>query len=180
MLARLGIRRRWGRVVAITLLVGVVGGLVLSTVAGARRTESALARFNASSRAGDVELFVGEPTPSQLSEFAGVEGIDSFARLRGVALTVPSAPSLQAIAGAVDTRFGSVVDRPRVVAGRAADATAADEVTVGEALAAQVHLKVGDHLDAVSYTPEQVTMLLRGGFTGQPVPEGPRPRLRIV
>src|SRR5437764_14031486 len=100
MLAGLGVRRRWARVIAITVMVGVVGGIVLSTIAGARRTESALARFNASSRAGDLELFVGDPTPSQLSGFAGVHGVDSYARLRGAALTIPSAPRLQAIAGA--------------------------------------------------------------------------------
>src|SRR5437868_7685123 len=116
MLAGFTIRRRLARVVAIALMVGAVGAVVLSAMAGARRTESALARFNASSRAGDLELFVGDPTPSQLSGFAGVHGVDSYARLRGAALTIPSAPRLQAIAEAVDTRFGTVVDRARVVA----------------------------------------------------------------
>ena len=179
MLAGFEIRRRWRRVVVLTLLVGVVGAVVLSTVAGARRSESALARFNASSRAADLELTVGDPTPSQLKAFASVDGVDSFARLRGDALTFPRAPQLQAIAGALDTRFGTVVDRARIVAGRAADPTAVDEVTIGEALAAQLHLGVGDHLDGESYTPEQVASFLSGGYAGQG-PEGPRFRLRIV
>lgn len=187
MLARCEIRRRWRRVVVLTLLVGFIGAVVLSTVAGARRTESALARFNAWSRAGDVELFVGDVTPSQLRAFGRVEDVDSFARLRGEALGFPRAPQLRAIAGAVDRRFGTVVDRPRVVAGRAANPSAADEVAVGEALAAQLHLRVGDHLEGESYTPEQVTGFLTGTFTGgptgpggQPVGAGPRFRLRIV
>ena len=81
MLAGFEIRRRWRRVVVLTLLVGVVGAVVLSTVAGARRSESALARFNASSRSANLELTVGDPTASQLRAFAGVKGVDSFARL---------------------------------------------------------------------------------------------------
>jgi hypothetical protein len=180
MLAGLEIRRRWRRLIALALMVGVVGTVVLSTVAGARRTGSALRRFNASSRAADLELFVGDPTPSQLKAFAGVDGVDSLARLRGDALTFPRAPNLQAIAGALDTRFGTVVDRARIVAGRAARPTASDEVTIGEALAAQLHLRVGDPLDGESYSPEQVAMLISGGFSAQPVPAGPRFRLRIV
>src|SRR5690349_13075914 len=72
MLARCEIRRRARRVLLLTLLVGVVGAIVMSTVAGARRSESALVRFNASSRAADLELFVGDATPSQLRAFHGV------------------------------------------------------------------------------------------------------------
>ena len=89
MLAGFEIRRRWRRVVVFTLLVGVVGGVVLSTAAGARRTRSALARFNASSRAGELELFVGDASPSQLEAFGAVEGVDSFALLRSGAMTIP-------------------------------------------------------------------------------------------
>src|SRR4051812_35424733 len=120
MLAGLEIRRRRWRVVVVTVLVGAVGALVLSTMAGARRTESALARFNASSRAADLELQVGDPSPSQLRALGRVPGVAAFAPLRGIALLVPSAPQLTAVAEALDDRFGTVVDRARVVAGRAA------------------------------------------------------------
>src|SRR5207248_7247800 len=178
--ARLPSGRGPGRVGATAWSVGAVGAVRRSTSADTRRTESALARFNASSRAGDVELFVGDPSPSQLSAFAAVDGVDSLARLRGDALMFPGASNLQAVAAAVDTRFGTVVDRPRVVAGRAADPTAVDEVTIGEALAAQLHLKVQDHLDGASYTSQQVTGFLSGGFTGPPVPKGPHFQVRIV
>ena len=180
MLAWLEIRRRWRRVVVLTLLVGVVGAVVLSTVAGARRSDSALARFNASSRSANLELTVGHPTAAQLREFAGVEGVESFARLNTSAIRFPGAPQLQAIAAALDTGFGTVVDRARIVAGRAADPNAVDEVTIGEALAAQLHLGVGDHLDGESYSPEQVASFVSWRVHRAKVPEGPRFRLRIV
>lgn len=48
------LRRRVRSVVMLTLLVGVVGAVVLATAAGARRTGSALDRFNASSRMADA------------------------------------------------------------------------------------------------------------------------------
>src|SRR5205823_589158 len=132
MLAGFEIGRRWRRVLVLTLLVGLVGAVVLSTVAGARRSGSALARFQASSRAGDLELTVGNATAAQMRAFRGVEGVEDFAPLRSGALMFPRAPQLQAIASALDARFGTVVDRARVVAGRAAHPTAVDEVTIGE------------------------------------------------
>lgn len=178
MLARCEFRRRWRRVLVLTLLVGVVG---------ARRSKSALARFNASSRASDLELFVGDATPSQLRAFRGVASVDAFAPLRTEALILFGVPQVQAIGGAVDTSFGSVVDRARIVAGRAVNPNAADEVTIGEAFAAVSHLKVGRYLDGGSYSPKQVRQLVTGTFTGgptgpggQPVGAGPRFRLRIV
>jgi ABC-type antimicrobial peptide transport system permease subunit len=179
MLAGFEMRRRWRRVVVLTLLVGVVGTVVLASVAGARRTESALARFNASSRASNLELTVGDATDAQLQAFGGVEGVEAFAPLYTGGITFPAAPQLQAVAAALDTRFGTVVDRARLVAGRYADPNAVDEATIGETLATQLHLGVGDHLDGESYTPEQVASFRTGGYIGQG-PAGPRIRLQIV
>ena len=180
MLTAVEIRRRWRRVVVLTVFVGIVGALVLSAMAGARRSESALARFNASSRTANLELTVGDPTPLQLREFGGVAGVESFAPLRGIALEVPSVPELSAVADALDTRFGTVVDRPRVVAGRAADFTAADEVTIGEGLAAPLHLRVGDDLATRSFTPKQIEICFKVGCAQNAAPVGPRIPLRIV
>src|SRR5438132_12412038 len=153
MLAGREIGRRWRRLVVLTLLVGVVGAVVLSTAAGARRSDTALARFNASSRSSDVEFFVGSlapPTPVQLRAFARVPVVASFAVLNAFGISVPRVPDLSSIAAATDANFGTVVDRARVVAGRAANPAAVDEVTIGESLAAKPHLGVGGHLDAVS------------------------------
>ena len=45
MAARAQLRSRWGTTVALALLVGLSGGLVLAAVAGASRTETAMKRF---------------------------------------------------------------------------------------------------------------------------------------
>ena len=60
----------------------------------------------------------------------------------------------------------------------AADPSAIDEVTIGETLAAQLHLRIGGHLDAESWTPAQAKAIFAGGTF--PKPGGPRVRLRIV
>ena len=96
----------------------------------------------------------------------------------GFYIVVPAAPNLSPFA-AVDTKLGTVVDRARIVTGRAADPSAADEITIGESLASQLHRGVGDHLAAVSYTPAQVAALVAGATDPGP-PTGPRLRLRIV
>jgi hypothetical protein len=177
MLAGGDIRRRWRTVVVLTLVVGVVGAVVVATVAGARRTGSTLGRFNVASRSADVFLFTGDPTSAQLQAFGHARGVAATAVLRVFAIVPLGAPTLGG-AAAVDTSFGTVVDRARIVAGRAADPFAVDEITIGEGLAGLLHVGLGGHLDAASYTTAQVAMATGGGEPGTPA--GPSLRLRIV
>ena len=111
-------------------------------------------------------------TPSRnRQDVAGVAALNAYA------LSVKGRPNL-AIAAATDGRFGGVVDRARLIKGRRADPAAADEITIGESLASQLHLGVGDHLDADSVTPAQFQELVRGHDPGPPA--GPHLRLKIV
>ena len=161
----------------LVLLVGVVGAIVLATAAGARRTGSALARFNASSRAATVQLTIPGATAAQLRAFGRVPEVSSFGVASGLYVLDPSAPNLTIIAEP-NTQIGTVVDRARVLAGRPANPAAVDEVAIDESVAAQIHLGVGDHLDVSSYSPKQIAVALRGGNPGGPA--GPRVSLRIV
>lgn len=52
--ARAELRRRWLSTLGLALLAGLVGGVVLAGAAGARRTSSAMDRFAAFNRAGDL------------------------------------------------------------------------------------------------------------------------------
>ena len=185
MLAGHEIRRRWRRVVALTLLVGVVGAVVLSTAAGARRSDTALARFNTSSRSSDVQLLVGglaPTTPVELHAFARVPGVAAFAVLHVFGISVPRAPYLTSIAAATDANFATVVDRARLVAGRVADPAVVDEITIGESLAAKLHLGVGSHLDALSFSVAQIEASFANNTSNANPPSfaGPRLRLRVV
>ena len=102
-----------------------------------------------------------------------------MADLTAYGLVVPDAPYFQSIGAPTDGRFGDVVDRDRLVAGRSIDPAAPDEVTIGEGLAARLRLAVGEHLDVESYSPAQIHDILNHvPDVGQPA--GPRIRLRVV
>lgn len=179
MLARAEIRSRWRGTVVLTLLVGIVGAVVLASVAGARRSDSALPRFNAYSRSSDIELQVGTVTPAQLRAFRRVPKVTGVATLTGFFLATNARDSNLAIASADDTKLGTVVDRARLVMGRKANPKAVDELNIGEGLAADLHLTVGDHFPVTGYTVAQsVRAVTENDDPGKPL--GPKVDLRIV
>src|SRR4051812_712117 len=85
------LRRRWRRVVLVAVLAGATGALTLAMAAGARRTSSALDRFQHDTRSADIELD-GEPTAAQLRALTQVRGVAAVGTLRAFALQVPGAP----------------------------------------------------------------------------------------
>jgi hypothetical protein len=130
-LTRSEFRRRWRSALAIALLVGFVGAVVLASAAGAHRSATALRRFIAYSRTSDAEMDLTDPTPAQLRAFRRVPEVADFAVLHAYALIPRGRPNLKNAATA-DGRLGTAVDRARVVAGRAANPDARDEITIGE------------------------------------------------
>src|SRR5438309_12004113 len=69
MIAHSQLRRRRGATVAVTLLVGLAGGVVLAAVAGASRTDTSMDRFITYTRPEDVFVIVNGSdggTPDQV------------------------------------------------------------------------------------------------------------------
>src|SRR4051812_3677755 len=117
LVARADSRRRWRGVVATTLLVGAVGAVVLGAAAGARRSDSALARFNQYSRSSNAELTVPSATPAQLRAFRRVPAVDAVAVVQTFALEQGDGALRRVSVGAtVDGALGRVVDRARLIA----------------------------------------------------------------
>ena len=179
LMARREVRRRWRGVLALALLVAVVGSVVLATTAGARRTRTALDRFRAENLSADLELAADPPTPQQLTAIRAIEGVVAVAVLDAPGIQIPVAPELQSVGVVVDDQFGVVIDRERIVAGRAPDPTVANEIAIGEGLAASLGIGVGDELQALSFTPEQIETILAGDSDAGDY-RGPRIALRIV
>jgi hypothetical protein len=130
-LAGCELRHRWRSVVLLVLLVGLVGAIVLATVAGARRTSSALARFNSSSRAATVQLNVPSASAAQLRRLGTCRRSRVSGSRAQCFCRVAAAPNLTLVP-AEDTKIGTVVDRPRVLAGRVANPSAVDELAIDE------------------------------------------------
>jgi hypothetical protein len=177
MLARCDFRNRWRSALAIAVLVGAIGTIVLATAAGARRSAAALNRFTAYSHTSNLEVDAGNATPAQLATFGRVPGVSEYAVLDAFAVNVDGFPNLS-IAASVDGRLGTVVDRPRLVKGRLADPNRADELVTGEGFASAAHLHVGSLLHAISLTPAQLSLEEIGKDFGRP--RGPAVQWRIV
>jgi len=156
---RTELRSRWTAWAAVALLIGVTGGVVLTTAAGARRTDTAYARYLKRSHAADVLV---SPTNRGLPDY-----YPALAKLRAVAelgvgvgfegfvrdaKAPPGAPVSQTLGAgfqvlaAADTRLGSGVEKPKVTEGRMFRADRADEVVADQTLAKTLHLHPGSTL----------------------------------
>ena len=132
------LRRRWRSLVALGVLVGITAGFALAALAGARRTDSALAR---------LEQQTNSPTALVFATQSGVINPD-FAKLR-------TRPGVQDVAvwdlvfgncdgepgctlfASDDGRWLTSMNKPVLIAGRMWDPNATDEIVVDEPLAKQ-------------------------------------------
>jgi ABC-type antimicrobial peptide transport system permease subunit len=156
---RAELRARLRAWLALALVVGVAGGVVLTAAAGAQRTGTAFTRMLQASHAADVAVVVNASGQSAQS----YEGYDkALARLPGVAgearvllgevgnlaLVLPGGVRVSSIGAdvSVDRGFGTSVDRFKVLAGRGYRPGSADEVVVDSQLAVGYGLRPGSVL----------------------------------
>ena len=177
--ARVDMRRRWLSGVVLALLIGLVSAVVLTGVAGARRTSSSYERFLVASRVSDVDVFPGEVTPQQVREFAKARYIETVATLQTLQVQFPDGGFPNA-AAPVDDHLGTVTERPRIVEGRAANPKDPNEIVVSEARAASEHLRVGATFKLHSFSPAQVDALRSGASSSFPKPGGPELTMHLV
>ncbi len=149
-LARAELRGRWRGWLAAAALVALAGGVVLTTAAGARRTDTAYPRFLRASGGADVLI---APTNTDIPSYhyyaavAKLPGVAIVAPVVGLAaVTVGTAESHIQLLAAPDARLGRLVERPKFMAGRMADPARVDEAVADRFLAAQLHLTVGSVL----------------------------------
>ncbi len=178
-LARHELLRRYRTIVGLTLFVAVSGAMVLAVFSGARQTATALDRFKQSSRAADVELLLPGVSDNELRAVRNLPGVVGVGSMNANAVTFPAIPALETVGSSVDRSMGTVVDRVRILSGRAANPDAADEITISETLAHSIHARIGDHLDALSYSPAQVEATLNG-VADVGTLSGPGIKLKIV
>lgn len=164
------VRRHWRSLVVTALLLGLVGAVVMSALAGARRTESAYPRLLDSLLASDASVEVG---PEYFAAITRLPQVEVAAPLSFLFVTPEGLQrdDLSAVAG-VDERFNAVVDRPLMLAGRLPLPDRVNEVFLNEELADALGVQVGSRLALSSLTPAQVEALIVGEDPGEPA--GPR------
>ncbi len=192
-------RKHWRASLLLVLLIGVAGGVVLTAIAGARRTERALPEFVAYNDLPSllVALCPPDATPETVAEdplacfFYEPDGeLDELARLPGVravgrgaavlaSATRPGRPDEWARvllfaqqARSTARSFG----RPLVIEGRTLDPEAPDELEIDEQTARALSLDVGDQLVVSPYLAGEMDVAGEGSVPAS----GPATSLTVV
>jgi hypothetical protein len=168
------IRSRWKALLAVGVIAGLTAGLALASVAGARRTDTALDRLRERTNASDAIVFASQretyhPDWTVLGRRPEVRTMAPWGLVFGNLDGDPSALFFVP----VDDTWMQDVDKPLIVHGRMFDPEADDELMVAEAFAAAEGIHVGDTIPFTPYTVDEEE--------GAPPPlKGPALTMRIV
>jgi ABC-type lipoprotein release transport system permease subunit len=170
--ARAELRSRLLAVIALAVIVGVIGGVVIAAAAGARRTQTAYPRLLQASNALDVvtdvaarDPAVGRQLQQQIEQLPQVQAY-SHVELAMGELRIPGRAKPGQVFPIVspDGRFGTTINRFKILEGRTVDASATDEIVPSFAVADDLGLYVG-----------QTVRLVFGGLLQGPTPPGFKP-----
>jgi putative ABC transport system permease protein len=173
--ARAELRSGGRALVALGLLAGLIGGLLLGTAVVGDRTASAYPRLVQRTGLDDARAFLPADLPEVTAGFGGLPGVEeSWTAYAWIAqIEGPTLQYTAVVAG--PERPDDLVD-PVLVAGRAPRVEAADELLVGEPLAAAAGLHVGDRITLRMLTLRQVARF----DVGFGEPEGATRRMTVV
>ena len=170
---RSAIRGSWRQVLALALLAGLLGGVALGAVAGARRTAAAYGRYLAAINASDVFVNVpgslpGMPATRPVTLISSLPGVISHAAYIGLNCSpvvhgrVENSFLTNNANGSLDGEYFSQ-DRMTVLAGRLPPAGSTTTVVLTPAIAKMFGTGVGG---TVSYSFQPIDA--RGQPTGPP------------
>ena len=174
--------RRWKPLVALVLIVGLAGGIVLTTVAGARRSSTAYDRFRDEARAADLDISPSDPDPALLDQVRRLPQVEVFGRaafpfIRPAGTDLYPYLDFLAIVGPEGT-LGTEIDRPRLIDGRMPRPDDPTELMVSTRYADEAGVEVGDRVGFESFGPDQFGALFD---SGEPVePTGPELDFTVV
>ncbi len=154
---------------SIVLLVGLVGGLAMASLAGARRTQSSYPTFLASTNPSDLTVSAGalnsdaadgsSAFTKQISHLPGVKRVRDLIAPIVIPLSKQGAARLQ-LANELQT-YGSLdgelsqQDRLTIIKGRLANPNRVDQVEMTANAAGFLHLRVGQKIRLGAFTTEQ-------------------------
>jgi hypothetical protein len=169
---RATLHERWGSYLIVVLLVGIIGGLGMGALTGARRSQSAFPDFLASSQASDLQLQIFKPAdpsgglgdPDLTSRLARLPHVRHAASAPGI-LIAPLGADGRPIAADLALQNVSFIgsrggeyfsqDRLPIVAGRPADPQRTDEFVTSAEAARLAHWQLGQRVTFGAYTVRQ-------------------------
>jgi ABC-type antimicrobial peptide transport system permease subunit len=159
---RADLRRRWRPLAALALLLGLIGGVVLTAAAGAQRTDTAYPRLLRWASAAQVDV-LPEGNVSPLAYLAAVARLPQVAALSvGVEyqMVIPVRHGLPETAvmtyASPNASMGVTTDRFKIQQGRMFGSRSAGQAVIDPELASLEHLRPGStlHLLAVPNNPK--------------------------
>ena len=188
---RATLRRRWTGYLTLVVLIGLVGGVALAAVAGARRTQSSFPAYLASTHPSDLGMFtefgpitgigysakVDEavarvPYVKQAVAVIGFDGtLQVLGHHHGTGVAGEAPPALEGSTGSGAAYFST--DRVTVLQGRMADPARPDEIVMSSGAAAHYGLHLGSILRVAFFTDAQAS---QPDFSGYP---GDKPHLIV-
>jgi hypothetical protein len=187
-------RRRWASYLALVVLVGLIGGLGLGSLAAARRTQSSFSTFLASTNPSDLTVSVysggsgGTANPdydpdltARIAHLPGVRHVAAGFELTGAPLTPGGTPRIRVTGEAfpiasVNGLFFSQ-DRVAVTQGRLSSASRPDEIMMAPIVARQFGFHVGQVIPFGFYSDAQQSL---PGFGTNAVPPALRVNMKLV
>ena len=187
---RCTLRARWSGYLALTLLLGLIGGLAIGSVAAARRSQDAYPAYLAATNPSDITVLTAVSRrpqetgydPAVIAKIAalpGVRHVASYANLNVAVLGMGGAPVAAPqvagpLPGSVDGEYFTT-DRVTVVQGRLPDPSRPDEIAIdAKGTPAQVH--VGTVAELGFYTNAQLMEL----YAGKPVKPAFQQKVTVV
>jgi hypothetical protein len=172
---RAELRRRWPALLGAIALVGLVGGLVLASLAGARRTDTAFDRMLTATDAWDVVTNPDEGTDSELryEQVRDLPMVDRAVRAMGVAAVPADADGTPVEDEAISLAAGDPeafveLARPKVLEGRLYDTTAPDEIMVTADVAERFGYEAGERTTLARIGSAGFREWQEAGFAGPP------------
>jgi hypothetical protein len=169
LILRAEVRRRWRPMIGLALLLGVIGGVVLTAAAGADRTDTAYPRLLQWARAAQVQLLpVGNTLPTRY--FRALARLPQVAAMSTTGLYQAMLPArgrqpltpVETISSP-DRALGITADRVKVLAGHRFDPRAAGQAMIDQKLANLEHLRPGGQL--------HLLLIPNNPKTGNPEPQ---------
>jgi len=174
---RAGLRQDWRGLALLTLITALMGAVVLTALAGARRTDTAVSRFLR--YAGPFMGQVATGDPAVMDKIAALPGV-AYTERAALMLTIPVSVDGRpagAAPGQSSVLTEAMIYRPPqsqaiILAGRYLDQARADEVMLNESAAQQLRAHVGSVLRMAGYRPDQTEQVMNGAALAPKVPAG--------
>ncbi len=172
--------RRWTGYLALVVLVGLVGGVSMAAIAGARRTQSSFPTYEASTNPSDLQIFTAFQSATSTGFSAHVDS--EVAHLPYVASATPivgfdgtlqllshlsghttPGEAFPAIEGSPDGEY-LTTDRVTVLQGRLLDPSRLDEFMLSAGAARSAGLHIGSTLRFAFFSDAQVASPSYAGY----------------